>query len=146
MLRGLSNETKVVRLLRQGRPCSLPDQNSGIRAMDVCLFGVLGGSIQRTGLSVRRDEKGQQKKALSSAARLPWRGLSRSSPEQGRKPAGFSASLPQVVRTVMFRRPQFADLVTWVLFLSVGVVTAQADNQSGAMLLGEAGLSRQQQW
>ena len=40
----------------------------------------------------------------------------------------------------MFRRPQFADLVTWVLFLSVGVVTAQADNQSRAMLLGEAGL------
>ena len=46
----------------------------------------------------------------------------------------------------MFRRPQFADLVTWVLFLSVGVVTAEADNQAGVLLLGEAGLSRQQQW
>lgn len=44
----------------------------------------------------------------------------------------------------MFRRPQFADALSWLLFLSVGVLTAEAEPHPGRHGL-EAALSLQQQ-
>ena len=35
----------------------------------------------------------------------------------------------------MFRRPQFADALSWLLFLSVGVLTAEAQQRPGTLLM-----------
>ena len=43
----------------------------------------------------------------------------------------------------MFRRPQFADALSWLLFLGVGVLTAEAQQQPGQFVLGEPELSHQ---
>ena len=43
----------------------------------------------------------------------------------------------------MFRRPQFADAVSWLLFLGVGVLTAEAQQQPEQFALGEHEWSHQ---
>lgn len=46
----------------------------------------------------------------------------------------------------MFRRPQFADALSWLLFLSVGVLTAEAEPHPGILVLDEAHPPQQQLW
>jgi hypothetical protein len=46
----------------------------------------------------------------------------------------------------MFRRPQFADALSWLLFLSVGVLTAEAEQHPGILLLDEAHAPQQRLW
>jgi hypothetical protein len=46
----------------------------------------------------------------------------------------------------MFRRPQFADALSWLLFLSVGVLTAEAEQHPGTLVLDEAFPPQQQLW
>ena len=43
----------------------------------------------------------------------------------------------------MFRRPQFADALSWLLFLGVGVLTAEAQQRPGTLLLDERERSHQ---
>jgi hypothetical protein len=46
----------------------------------------------------------------------------------------------------MFRRPQFADALSWLLFLSVGVLTAEAEQHPGRHGLDAAHPPQQQIW
>ena len=43
----------------------------------------------------------------------------------------------------MFRRPQFADALSWLLFLGVGVLTAEAQQQPERLVFGEREWSHQ---
>ena len=43
----------------------------------------------------------------------------------------------------MFRRPQFADALSWMLFLGVGVLTAEAQQQPERFVLDESEPSHQ---
>ena len=43
----------------------------------------------------------------------------------------------------MFRRPQFGDALSWMLFLGVGVLTAEAQQQPESFVLGEHEWSHQ---
>ena len=43
----------------------------------------------------------------------------------------------------MFRRPRFADVLSWLLFLSVGVLTAEAQQRPETFVLGEHERSHQ---
>ena len=43
----------------------------------------------------------------------------------------------------MFRRPQFADALSWLLFLGVGVLTAEAQQRPERFVLDEPESSHQ---
>ena len=43
----------------------------------------------------------------------------------------------------MFRRPQFADVLSWMLFLGVGVLTAEAQQRPERFVLDEYKRSHQ---
>ena len=43
----------------------------------------------------------------------------------------------------MFRRPQFADALSWLLFLGVGVLTAEAQQRPERFILDEPEPSHQ---
>lgn len=43
----------------------------------------------------------------------------------------------------MFRRPQFADALSWILFLGVGVLTVEAQQRPERFVLGELKQSHQ---